>query len=504
MKKIIILSLSILLFSGLYLAARDEILVSVATFNENTMHAVGLGRKASAIAAGGLAELSFIRVRSRSEIEQYIITLEKVQLGLISPAAAGLKTLKEIDYAVVGSVAALNAGRQFEADLRMVMLDDFRVVFSAGGTGESLDAAMGVLIRIMRSTAKPETMRANEKNSVTADDAIKKDRVSVAVGVFNDRNPEAQRAGFSGAFADILNAALSKHKSIIAMDRINIGSILNEKTLTMSGIVEPNDRRRELAARDIDFIINGESVMNGGLTTISYRVERVADRTVILSGALDIALSKSLRSAAHVIAGIVEAGLVEKAGFLHVTSVPSGASVAVNGELRGATPLEIPLEKGKYEVRVSQDEFDTVEKVVDIHPRKTSQIDVALRALDLELFQKAGFAERREQWDSAISIYSDLIQKYPKTEASLTARYRIGWICQFKLNQTQKAKEYFSQLLAMYPGEHIRAEAYYGLASIYESSNETPKAIKMYKMLIKEYPTTIATEEAKNRLKMLE
>ncbi|MGL4368215.1 MAG: tetratricopeptide repeat protein, partial [Spirochaetota bacterium] len=445
-------------------------------------------------------------IKSGSEIKEFLDLIERVQLGEVNlPEGTRLKKIAEADYVVVGSVSALDAGRQIEADMRMVLPDDCRIVFAAGATGSSSGSAAETIESLIKSHADPSAIRSREKNAPNDASSGLKERITIAVGSFSDSNPESQKSGFAGPFADILNAALAGFDTMTAMDRINAVKIASEKELTMADITyfSPAVRSREFSARDIDYTVSGEIRVLEGLTAISYKVESSHTGSVILAGQQEISTSKGLRAAAYVVAKNIEQGLVRTSGFLRVTTVPNGAAVSVDGEIRGTSPMEIPLSKGKHLVAISQDAYDTAEKEVIIEPRKTAVIKETLHAIDMELLTKAESEESSENWIKSVTTYKELIARYPKTEASLTARYRIGWISLFKLNQTDTAKQYFSDLLAMYPAEYIRTESYFGLASIYEAKGDKENALRLYTMLRKEYPAAVATEEAKKKVLIL-
>ena len=501
-----VLFLIITAVSGMLLAQNKNIILSVTPFNENTMHVEGMGSSLAAETGETFKDLSGFAIKNVEEIKDFLALIERVQLGDATiPAGAQMKKIAEADYVVVGSVSAFDAGRQIEADMRLVLPDGGRIVFSAGSSAASAESASDSIESLIKKNADTAKIRAREKN--TPDDASLglKERLNVAVGVFTDSNIESQETGLAAPFADILNAALAGFDSITAIDRINTVKLASEKEFTMLDVTyfSPAVRSREFKARDIEYVVSGEIFVYNGLTAISYRVETADNGTVIFSGQQEIATTKGLRPAAYSIAKSIEEGLVKTSGFLRVTSEPNGAMVTVDGELRGTTPLQVTLPKGAHQVSITQESYDTIERSVTIEPRKTAAINEKLKAIDIELLTKADAEESNQNWTKAISIYKELISRYPKTEASHTARYRIGWIYQFKLSQSDQAKAYFSELLSMYPGEYIRTEAYYGLANIYETTGDKAAAQRLYSMLIKEYPQAVATEEAKKRLSVM-
>jgi len=78
----------------------------------------------------------------------------------------------------------------------------------------------------------------------------------------------------------------------------------------------------------------------------------------------------------------IETGSAQlKQGFLNVTTEPEGAIVAVNGEPRGAAPLELGLPFGLYDVQISREGFVPQARTVEITATKPiSELKVHLEA----------------------------------------------------------------------------------------------------------------------------
>jgi hypothetical protein len=78
-------------------------------------------------------------------------------------------------------------------------------------------------------------------------------------------------------------------------------------------------------------------------------------------------------------------------GTLHVDTVPSGATVAVDGEARGNPPLDLSLAAGDHVVTAQRDGYDTASVPVVVEAGKT-------RDLRIELQQKQPLTSRWWFW----------------------------------------------------------------------------------------------------------
>jgi hypothetical protein len=67
-------------------------------------------------------------------------------------------------------------------------------------------------------------------------------------------------------------------------------------------------------------------------------------------------------------------------GVLSVQSEPAGARVFVDGVLRGVTPLRLPLEPGRYQVRLEKDGYAPSRRSAEVAPRQTAAVVAALQA----------------------------------------------------------------------------------------------------------------------------
>lgn len=67
---------------------------------------------------------------------------------------------------------------------------------------------------------------------------------------------------------------------------------------------------------------------------------------------------------------------------LKITSEPEGARVFVDNDLKGQTPIDLPLPLGKYELRLSMDGFLEWEAQVELDVADVTPLHIAMRALE--------------------------------------------------------------------------------------------------------------------------
>jgi serine/threonine protein kinase len=66
-------------------------------------------------------------------------------------------------------------------------------------------------------------------------------------------------------------------------------------------------------------------------------------------------------------------------GQMQIRSVPAGASVFINDEERGLTPVEITLSPGRYKVRVELEGYDTIESEEDVLEKERTSMVLPLQ-----------------------------------------------------------------------------------------------------------------------------
>ena len=113
-----------------------------------------------------------------------------------------------------------------------------------------------------------------------------------------------------------------------------------------------------------------------------------------------------------------------------------------------------------------------------------------------DLYQKAMKAYQKEDYQKAAELFEVILQKYPDHNLSRKARYELGKIYLYKLQQPYKALEHLQNLYAQsHPGKYS-LEALKLIGYIYEHSlNECLKGVEAYRILLQEYPLQIEADK---------
>ncbi len=117
-------------------------------------------------------------------------------------------------------------------------------------------------------------------------------------------------------------------------------------------------------------------------------------------------------------------------GTLKVTTEPDGASVFVNGEKRGVTPLDLEtLALGPYQIRIAQDGFEEEELQAELTPESPmATLDVALRPVpkaEPTKPQPAYFRIRSEPPGAKVAIDGKDVGSTPLNRARVAPGSRV-------------------------------------------------------------------------------
>ena len=111
-----------------------------------------------------------------------------------------------------------------------------------------------------------------------------------------------------------------------------------------------------------------ELIQGDRLVEISLPDHKTAELTVPVTAGVDQTLQTVDLNAAD--------------GLLRIVSSPQGASITVDGEYRGQTPMDLALSPNKqHELRFFKDGYRSVERSIDVRPGDTQELNVMLSAV---------------------------------------------------------------------------------------------------------------------------
>ena len=67
-------------------------------------------------------------------------------------------------------------------------------------------------------------------------------------------------------------------------------------------------------------------------------------------------------------------------GAVKLTTAPAGAVVCINGEKRGTAPLTLDLDAGKYQLLITKEGYDPLEKTITVSPAQMEEMTVSLKS----------------------------------------------------------------------------------------------------------------------------
>jgi len=105
-----------------------------------------------------------------------------------------------------------------------------------------------------------------------------------------------------------------------------------------------------------------------------------------------------------------------------------------------------------------------------------------------EMYKKAMGLYQAGKYQQAVEIFEMLLTKYPDHSLSLKARYQLGNIYFYKLNNSEQALQYAQKLYAEASQGKYAINALQLMGTIYESSlNSCRDATEMYRLLLQDY-----------------
>ena len=487
MRKTVLLCIVIMAVTVSAMPQEERLRMAVSAFNTLSDEADtgNLGDSSSDIIEKSVVELDRFSVRKKGEIQSFIDNIEKCQLGIENPDVLknAAKSLK-VNYLIVGSV--YKVGTNCEVDARAVNMDTCKIVHSSGINSFDSESAAQYIGKDIYYTFTKENLEQKEIEA--------KDASTLEVYLFQDETDISVSTGYGESFAEMLNSEIGALRGIWARERINSKALIAEKALEMAGIIE-NDSSYDVFLRDnVGYMLRGDIRSYDDIICINYQVLNTSDRKVVFMEHREISSPKAFRPVARQVAKKIEDALNNKIGTLNLTTRPLGASVIIDDEPAGTSPLVISLNKGKHRIRARMDGYETATEEVEIVPRKINNREITLLTISKSLIVTAQNFERRKDYVSAVQSYKDFIEKYGDSKEADAAYYRMGHVLLVNLKNYNEALNSFQSLVDRYPDANTRAEAYFGMANTYTAMGDKKMAEEIIKYILSKYPETFAAE----------
>ncbi|MCL1833429.1 MAG: PEGA domain-containing protein, partial [Leptospirales bacterium] len=305
--------------------------------------------------------------------------------------------------------------------------------------------------------------------------------------------------------AEILNSQMGTYGSLSVIERKYSKSLVNEKVLEMAGVIENNNSNSDFSLRGIQYKVEGDIRVFNDMCTLNYRIVSTGkDGRVVHIGSIDISSAASLRVAAWTVSNIIDDVLNNKTGSLSITSVPNGAEVHIDGRFQGKAPLLLSLSSGSHKIEAKLDGYAPYEATVDVKAKTVLSHAITMKVVSMQGFYTAMGLESQRNWAGAVAAYDDIIKAYRGTSIANQSAYRKGHIEMEFLKNYEAATKTFTDLVNEYPDTFIRAEAYYGLLKVNESTGNTQKALELRNYILNNYGETNAAYMVRGDIRLEE
>ncbi|WP_295798517.1 PEGA domain-containing protein [uncultured Microbulbifer sp.] len=178
--------------------------------------------------------------------------------------------------------------------------------------------------------------------------------------------------------------------------------------------------------------LTAELVQGDRLVTLSMPEHNPADIAVPVTAGVDQTLETVDLNAAD--------------GMLRLVSSPSGASVTVDGEYRGQTPIELELaSNSRHQLRFFKDGYSTVERSIDVRAGEQREMNVSLGAVFGKVAISSSPPEAQVFIDGKLAGVAGQTFTLPTRSHDITVRkagyedYRTTIVPSAKLEQSVRA-----------------------------------------------------------------
>ena len=120
-----------------------------------------------------------------------------------------------------------------------------------------------------------------------------------------------------------------------------------------------------------------------------------------------------------------------------------------------------------------------------------------------QVYEAAIKALENQDLDKAFKLFDFFVNSFSDEEKRPLSFFWLGEIC-FIDNKLEESKDFFMQLISLYPNHYRVPLAHKKIGDIYLKSNELEKAKEKYNYVVREYPNNTASSLALQLLKNME
>ncbi|MCX7021967.1 MAG: PEGA domain-containing protein [bacterium] len=173
-----------------------------------------------------------------------------------------------------------------------------------------------------------------------------------------DMEPVGCEDAIAIAVGEILRTEIINTYAFQVVERGQLNKLLEEHSLQLSGLIDDATIAKAGAIIGVEYIGVGSISKIGNTYTLSLRVINVSTGLAILGKTVTVTNLDELASKCKDIAwDLTDKENTQTQGNLDINSTPAGASVYIDGELTGKTPLSLTLEPGEYVFHLVKDGF---------------------------------------------------------------------------------------------------------------------------------------------------
>jgi TolA-binding protein/TolB-like protein len=495
MKKILCV-IFIATFAMLGIGQEQQLRLSMAPFDDTSS-----GENISATATSLLTQLlsnnNNIYFRQPDAIKNYIDLLEQVQVGLLEPAVLKGKTnTLAIDYLCVGSIGKI--ANLYQVDARIVDVNSWKIISSASIQASNINSGVNEVAEHFSSLTLQTIQQDNEQA---------KEAPTVGIHEFREHFENPPTSLYCTTFMEMLTSALADKTKNNVIETKFTSHLLEEKSFEMAGIIENSKADQAFSIQGVEYRTIGNIRVFPDLIVVNYNVVNTASQKIVFTGSVDVVNPTSLRAIASYIAKIIDDALNNKIGNILIKTIPVDADIYINDSFAGTTKdkkLLLIAQKGNNTITAKAQGCKAVTLQVECIPKKTKEVLIKIERITERLLQEAMIFESNGKYTQAIERYDEFIKETGNTTEANVALYRKGHILLKNIQDLEKAKEAFTQLLNNYPEPLIRTEGYFGLAQTFVAMGNKEQAKATINYLLEHYPESNAAIQAKDLMPSLE